>query len=301
MKKYCALVLILALLSLGLLGCNSVANENTTTANDVVTDSSTMGATESEEAQDSTTTAKDYKEEISTDIPEVDDLSVLNIPGLKWGMTPEEVKAALGVTDEQVEEGASGNKWRLMVMNITLFGEKVAMGEFQFVSFSDNTPYALCDVDLYYPDETDMDAVKEALTNTYGAPKDGTGFTRYRIRQGEVEEDTSDEIDLGYYEGASRTISYWESAAKQIDVLPADVQEKMATTGMVDVSGIGSGLDTDDPATREIVQEYLQKESAVLLYCTDSDKMGKYDAPYSRNRVSFSATNYISMIQYHRK
>ena len=237
----------------------------------------------------------------STSIPEVDDLSVLNVPGLKWGMTPEEVKAALGVADEQIiGEGASGNRWRLRVQNITLFGE-ITMGEFLFVSFSDNTPYTLSDVDLYYPDETDMDAIKEALTNTYGAPKDGTGFTRYRIRQGEVEEDTSDGIDLGYYKGASRTISYWESAAKQIDVLPADVQDKMATTGMVDVSGIGSGLDTADPATREIVQDYLQKESAVLLYCTDSDKMGKYDAPYSRNRVSFSATNYISMIQYHRK
>ena len=249
--------------------------------------------------------SKEYMQnaaEEDTSSLQVDDPSLLEFPGVKWGMTPEEVKAALGVADEQIiGEGASGNRWRLRVQNITLFGEKVTMGEFHFVSFSDNTPYALSDVDLYYPDETDMDAVKEALTNTYGAPKDGTGFTRYRIRQGVVEEDISDGIDLGYYEGASRTISYWESAAKQIDVLPVDVQEKMVETGMVDVSGIGSGLDTADPATREIVQDYLQKESAVLLYCTDSDKMGKYDAPYSRNRVSFSATNYISMIQYHRK
>jgi hypothetical protein len=74
-----------------------------------------------------------------------------------------------------------------------------------------------------------------------------------------------------------------------------------ALGNQVDVSGLGSGLDAGDPAALGIVQDYLQKEPAVLLYCTDSDEMGKYDAPYSRNRVSFNATNYIAMIQYHRK
>jgi hypothetical protein len=249
--------------------------------------------TKENESGSDTTTAID---------PEVDELSTLCIPGIKWGATPEEVKTVLSVTEEQIiGEGKSGNVWRLRVQNITLFGEKIAMGEFSFASFSDSSPYALMSIDLYYLAETDMNAIKDALINIYGAPKDGTGFTRYRIRQGEVEEYVSKGTDLGYYEGASRMISYWESTAKQINVLPADVQEKMATTGMVDVSGLGSGLDAGDPAALGIVQDYLQKEPAVLLYCTDSDEMGKYDAPYSRNRVSFNATNYIAMIQYHRK
>ena len=223
------------------------------------------------------------------------DVSLLELPGVKWGATVEEVKQALNVTDKQIisDQAYGDNTWSLWVADVTMFGEKVAYANLIFMNFPWHEEYGLCDVQLYYPDETDMTGVKDVLVEIYGEPKDGLGFTRYKVSQGTVESYTDSGTDLAAYEGQStRMINWWESSAKRADVLPADVMDAMIESGIIDFTG--NVVDTSDPSSREAVLECLKKDPAVFLYCTDSSSAGTVGAEhYTKNVVHFDATQYM--------
>jgi hypothetical protein len=64
----------------------------------------------------------------------------------------------------------------------------------------------------------------------------------------------------------------------------------------------GDTIDPADPADRELALEYLGKESAVFLYCTDSSNAGANGYPYyTKNVVYFDAKEYMWQIIYYSK
>ena len=223
------------------------------------------------------------------------DPSMLCFPGLKWGATVEEVKQALNVTDKQIisDQAHGDNTWALWITDVNMFGEEVAYANLIFMTFPWHEEYGLCDVQLYYPDETDMTIVKDMLVDLYGEPKDGLGFTRYKVSQGAVESYTDSGTNLAAYEGQStRMIHWWESTAKRADVLPADVVDAMIESGIIDLTG--NAFDTSDPSSREAALEYLKKDPAVFLYCTDSSSAGTVGVDhYTKNVVHFDAMEYM--------
>ena len=238
---------------------------------------------------------------ITVDPIELNTQTMLEIPGMTWGATPEEVKAALNLPEENyLEDGLLADTSRMIVAeDFTLFGEEVAYGRFSFMRHLSTQNWALSSVELYYKDETDMAAVKDALTELYGGPNEDPGFTKYRISNGTVVED----VEMGFSGtriGEGVVSGWWQSTAKRVHVLPADVMEKMIASGIADPSGLGTGLDPADPGSRDVVLDYLSKDSAVLLYCTNSKSSDNNMLPQytTSNAVVFNATNAIWAQQY---
>lgn len=232
----------------------------------------------------------------------VDDLTTLELPGIKWGATPEEVKAVLNVTETQIlADEPKGDGYRLFVTEVPFFGEEVFFGMFAFSQNPRTEEFVLTSVQLHYPDETDMTPVKDALIEIYGAPKPGTGFTRYKIQNNAVESYTDNGFSTIYSNSESEPLmAWWESEAKWSDVLPNDVQDALITNGMLTTNV--DKIDPADPVDRELALEYLDKESAVFLYCTDSSNAGANGYPYyTKNVVYFDAKEYMWQIIYYSK
>ena len=224
----------------------------------------------------------------------------MEIPGLKWGATPEEIRAALDLPAEKYiyDVPYHENRWLMVVQNVEFFGEEVAYGRFSFVKNDWNEDFTFKMAELFYKDETDMALVKDALTELYGDPNESLGFTRYRVRNGAVEAYT-DGFRAYYPDKDKAVFGYWQSGAMKGDFIPADVQQTMAVTGILDSSGVPSGLDTADPASWDVVQDYLRRESAVLLYCTNG-ATGAAPLPgnATKNAVIFNAGDSVTLPLY---
>lgn len=234
--------------------------------------------------------------------PSVGDSALLELPGIKWGATPEEVKEVLNLTDEQIidESLYGGSYWRIYVTDVRFFGEKVSFGQFTFRPRMESGEYSLSSVELYYPDDTDMNIVNDALVEIYGSPKDeALGFTRYKVENGTVRsyDDPGPNLDRSQQ---TRMINWWESTAKRADVLTADIQELMISTGYLTYSGIRT-IDPEDPSSRDLALEYLANDSAVFLCCTDSARVDAGNQYYTKNLVTFDASEYIWALVYYGK
>ena len=61
-------------------------------------------------------------------------------------------------------------------------------------------------------------------------------------------------------------------------------------------------LDPADPSTRDLILEYLNKDPAVRLYCTNGSNAGNVGFQYyTKNEVSFSALDYMIQLLYNSK
>ena len=222
------------------------------------------------------------------------DPSLLEIPGVKWNMTPEEVKKNLGLTADQILVDTKGQSselmdtWVLTVTEVPFFGEEVAQAQFQFVKYAGYDKYGLDSVRIYYPDEVDMAEVRDTLIGIYGEGN-SIGITRCHISNGKVHSSVDDKLHASSIPDA--LLYCWESSSKGTDVLPKAVQEE--------IIAIYSAPDFDNFADRDVVLEYLEKNPLVTLYCTDSAGEGNLSADdlYTCNHVNFSASAYINYVQ----
>lgn len=226
--------------------------------------------------------------------PEVDDATMLEIPGVNWNATPEEVKKNLGLTTEQILVDTQGEStefmdtWVLTVTEVPIFGEEVVQAQFQFIKYVGYDKYGLNSVRIYYPDEVDMSEVRDTLIGIYGEGN-SIGITRYHISNGKVHSSVDDKLHSSSIPDA--LLYCWESSSKGTDVLPEAVQEE--------IIAIYTNPDFDNFANRDVVLEYLEKSPLVTLYCTDGAGEGNISADdlYTCNHVNFSAAEYINRIQ----
>lgn len=229
-----------------------------------------------------------------TNKPQIHDVTMLEIPGVKWNMTPEEVKKNLALTADQILVDTQGQSselmdtWVLTVTEVPFFGEEVAQAQFQFVKYAGYDKYGLDSVRIYYPDEVDMAEVRDTLIGIYGEGN-SIGITRYRISNGKVHSSVDDKLHASSIPNA--LLYCWESSSKGTDVLSKEVQEE--------IIAIYTDPDFDNFADRDVVLEYLEKSPLVTLYCTDGAGEGNINAEdlYTCNHVNFSASEYINLIQ----
>ena len=218
------------------------------------------------------------------------DIPFLEFPEVSYGVEPYQIKEEYGLTDEQIlSEGPDGGQYILHVKDISFFGAEVASAKFIFLTTKAGQ-HLLSDVMLYYPEGTDMAAIKTAVTEFYTEPVDGDGFTRYRISDtGVVESYTDYGIVDPHAVGTSAVTAWWESEVKLDGILGPDIQEMMQKRYVL--------LNGNDESWADAVWEYLGREPSAFICCTDSGITEGLDSNYcTKNIVSFSAYTYISTL-----
>ena len=227
----------------------------------------------------------------------VGDPALLELPGMKWGDTPETIKSVLNLPEENylLDAQLAQTRWLMVVGDFNFFGKEVAYGRFHYTRHLSTQDWALSSVELYYKEDSDMAAVKEELIALYGAPNEGLGFTRYRIYKGEIEEYVDPGFTSNFVDVDEPVFGWWQSETKRAGVLSEEIVDRMVASAIVDTSGLGTGLDPADPTSRDVILDYLNKESATLLCCSNNKisrnvMLPQYTTPYA---VYFDATTSI--------
>lgn len=104
--------------------------------------------------------------------PTVGNPQMLEVPGVEWLATPDEVKEALNITDEQIflENTSSGFVLEMGITDLTLYGRDVVYAKFYFWFGSDGDT-ELQEVLLYLSENTDMRKLEKELLDIYGPSK----------------------------------------------------------------------------------------------------------------------------------
>ena len=104
--------------------------------------------------------------------PEVGNPQMLEIPGVEWFVTPDELKEALNITEEQIieEYTTSGYIIEMWVTDLTLYGRDVPFAKFSFW-FDNNGNTALRRASVCFSEDTDMNKLKKELIEIYGPGK----------------------------------------------------------------------------------------------------------------------------------
>ena len=220
--------------------------------------------------------------------PEVDDPTMLEFPGLKWGMTPEEVKTALEISEDMiVSDKLDADEPEFTVSGRQYFGSNVESAQFKFCTFSNGTQ-ALYDIRLNYPKETDMAVIRDNLIKIYG-PGTDYGFTNYAILDGTLQSyidwNKGSNVQFGttIEDNAKRPtpideiIHCWASTANGTELF-TDEEIEVAVTIFENSESV--------PADRTSVLEYLEKHVWVTVRCTDWTELKNVEVtPY----ICFSA------------
>ena len=211
------------------------------------------------------------------------DPSLMEFPGLKWGMTPEEVKSALNLNKENlVFETINSDVAELMVRDITLFGYPLKGAIFWFMPSADGV-YGLANIQAYFTEDTDMAKVRDAMIEVYGDGDVWSGADYYII---------DDELTTSYgQKNPSILQHYWNSGSKIKDVVPRE--NWAAVTEYYETIYAG--------ASQETISEWMEKVVIGRISLTDASKDGEYyteDVPITtKNRVTFSGDLILRLLQ----
>ena len=107
-------------------------------------------------------------------------------PDTGWGKTVDEVLADWNLDRDQVEIFSETNSAAAIAVDTeaTVFGEQTSRVMFQFINLDQTGATGkpvLCEVDITYPDDADMDTVKKEMEKSYGSSKGS--ITRYELYQ----------------------------------------------------------------------------------------------------------------------
>ena len=141
--------------------------------------------------------------------PQVGNPQMLEFPGVEWFVTPDELKEALNITEEQIIDETTDinvDIYQLSVINLTLFGEKV---DFALFVFSNDSDYGLVfdRATVMFAEETDMLKLKEKVSEIYG-PGAGETYTYYLYRNNSRVESTR-ESEL------AQRLAYWAESGQE--------------------------------------------------------------------------------------
>lgn len=93
----------------------------------------------------------------------------MEVPKTTWGMTVEEALDAYEITAEEADSYEEGERSAFFtITDYELFGEEASKIYFNFIDVQDNGENRLCDVDIVYSDDADMEKVCKELESTYG-------------------------------------------------------------------------------------------------------------------------------------
>ena len=134
--------------------------------------------------------------------PEVGNPQMLELPGVEWFATPDEVKEALNISKEQIlwENKSSGYIITMGAKDFILYGREVVFAEFDFW-FNNKGDTALRKAKVFFSEDTDMNKLKKELMAIYGSGIDEP----YRY------------VNL-YFDGTDRKFSDMEASAESEDI-----------------------------------------------------------------------------------
>lgn len=126
---------------------------------------------------------------------------LLPFPGISWGMTPEELTAALALEEDsyvqKIPEAGENGYWTIREIYRDAFGAEACLG-FQFQDENGDGTYGLCRVSVVYPQDTDMESVRNAMEDIYGEPSETNGTARVYWNSALLCREIMSEQDLEY-------------------------------------------------------------------------------------------------------
>lgn len=229
--------------------------------------------------------------------PKLDD-ALLEFPGLKWGDTPEQVIEKLKLTEDQILDNAMEipaedsaetvyDVWNLVITDWTFLDSEVVGAYFTFIRYPDRN-FGLMNVQLYLAEDTDMNALREEMADLYGA---GSADPKpyYTIWDGKIEKHESivKQTEDGFP-------YYWYATVTGTEVLSAQAVEEY----------VEYMTNSDMPASREVVIEYLDKVPVVQLACATKnlaasslEKIGQSIPYITNNTVIYTANQIVHLLQ----
>lgn len=198
---------------------------------------------------------------------------LLEFPGLKWGMTPEEVKTALNISEDMItKEMSTDGEFSFTVLGLQYFGNGTDHVVFKFAKAGDDKTGRLYLVKLYYPEETDMAVIRDNLVKIYG-PGTDYGFTNYVIDHGTVQSyiDWNRGNNLQY----GTTIENNAKRPTPLDEINHRWASSVPGSELFDDEALDRACkvfrnDDGEYVDRDIILDYLEKHVWVTIRCTDN-------------------------------
>lgn len=210
---------------------------------------------------------------------------LLEFPATHWMDSPDAVKAALSIRDEDTETGEDTEHRNYTILwqpsDYKLFGEAVGTIAFRFYDGTE-TGYKLSSVAVYYPEGTQMDTVRKAIGDYYGiAEADKVPSTTMDI--------FTNTISTSYSYGKQDTAAAWISGKTYADILTES--EQTALLSQVQAT-------ENSTVTAETLDAYLRgNPAAKIIWNTEVAKTVEGDLPdwVTPNGVSFNGNAYVSI------
>ena len=175
-------------------------------------------------------------------------------PDTGWGKTVDEVLADWNLDRDQVEIFSETNSAAAIAVDTeaTVFGEQTSRVMFQFINLDQTGATGkpvLCEVDITYPDDADMDTVKKEMEKSYGSSKDS--ITRYELYQSLGD----DQLPEYTYKKADQ-LAVWSGESLK-DAIPSDKSTEYETAW----EAYQPGLTTDN------WENYTEQASMATAVC----------------------------------
>ena len=234
--------------------------------------------------------------------PQVGNPQMLELPGVAWFSTPDEVKEALNITKEQIlwESTSSGYVLHMYVTDLTLFGRDVPYAEFDFW-FGDNGNTELWKATVFFSEHTNMNKLKKELIEIYGPGidepyrydvyHDGTDLELSNLEATAKGEDRWDAVEGNPYRDALEDPDYmahhWvlENASS---VIPEEVVEYLK-------SAEAENMPQDEEAFMEKLDQMpwvvisMENRHAGAIYYDITKKDELNHRHYTNNYIEFNA------------
>lgn len=194
-------------------------------------------------------------------------------PDTGWGKTVDEVLADWNLDRDQVEIFSETNSAAAIAVDTeaTVFGEQTSRVMFQFINLDQTGATGkpvLCEVDITYPDDADMDTVKKEMEKSYGSSQDS--ITRYELYQSLGD----DQLPEYTYKKADQ-LAVWSGESLK-DAIPSDKSTEYETAW----EAYQPGLTADN---WESYTEQASMATAVCAYGAEAFPM------FEKNGVSLEA------------
>ena len=194
-------------------------------------------------------------------------------PDTGWGKTVDEVLADWNLDRDQVEIFSETNSAAAIAVDTeaTVFGEQTSRVMFQFINLDQigaTGKPVLCEVDITYPDDADMDTVEKEMEKSYGSSKDS--ITRYELYQSLGD----DQLPEYTYKKADQ-LAVWSGESLK-DAIPSDKSTEYETAW----EAYQPGLTADN---WESYTEQASMATAVCAYGAEAFPM------FEKNGVSLEA------------
>ena len=153
----------------------------------------------------------------------------------------------------------------------TVFGEKASRVMFQFINFDQSGTAGkpvLCEMDITYPDDADMDTVKKEMEKAYGNSKDF--ITRYELFQSLGD----DQLPEYTYKKADQ-LAVWSGQSLK-EVIPSDKSAEYETAWEAYQPGL----------TADNWESYTEQASTATAVCAS---VAEAFPMFEKNGVSLEA------------